>query len=223
MFTLRNLFICLIILIVLNNIQFNKVDKFTGIRTNKEDNIMIKNKIPTFGDIQYDTINDDNTNKSYKYQNFDIIKYQKNLEYSDNKNPLNKYNDLTILNNQIPKTNKDIIYTPQYQGKYIKTNLPSEQDIIYDTKFYQPSDANTYNPFDPTKIIYNDRKIQDVYNDIVNNPHKNENKKIKNKINSKINGAFGEKTLKNVMWEYEDDNDEMRYDPSTLNFLALTN
>lgn len=221
MFTLRNIFIFLIILLVLNNIRFNKIDKFNGVKQDKEKTVYIKKKIPIYGDIQYDTINDNNNDKIYKYQDLDIIKYQKNLEYTDTKNPINKYNDLTKLNNKLPKpTNKDIIYTDQYQGRFIKTNLPSEQDIIYDTKFFQPSDADTYNPFDPTKIVYNDRKIQDVYDDIVNNVNKND-KKIKNNVGTKTDGGFGEKTLKNVMWEYEDENEGMSYDPSSSNLLAI--
>lgn len=220
MFTLRNIFICLIILLVLNNIRFNRIDKFNGIKRNKEDGVYVKKKIPTYGDIQYETMNDDNNDKTYKYQNFDIIKYQKKLEYSDDKNPINKYNDLTKLNNQLPKINKDIIYTEQYKGRFIKTNMPSEQDIIYDTKFFQPSDADTYNPFDPTKIVYNERKIQDVYDDLVNNVHKGD-KKMKQKVVTKMDGGFGEKTLKNVMWEYENETDGMSYDPSSSNLLAI--
>jgi len=225
MFNLQNILLIIIILILLNNIkvEFKDTDNFTSINLNEENNFSNKLRIPKYGNIQYETHNNDNTDKMYKYQNFDIIDYEKKLELSENVDTLNKYNDLTKYNAIIPKVNKDIIYTPSYKNTFKKTNLPSEQDIIYDIKFNQPSDADIYNPVNYNNISYADRTIQSVYEDIVNDVKKNSpSKKLKQQSDYKIKaGAFGENTLTNLDWEYEDDVEDMSYDPKLSNLLAL--
>jgi len=225
MFNLQNILLIIIILILLNNIkvEFKDTDNFTSINLNEENNFSNKLRIPKYGNIQYETHNNDNTDKMYKYQNFDIIDYEKKLELSENVDTLNKYNDLTKYNAIIPKVNKDIIYTPSHKNTFKKTNLPSEQDIIYDIKFNQPSDADIYNPVNYNNISYADRTIQSVYEDIVNDVKKNSpSKKLKQQSDYKIKaGAFGENTLTNLDWEYEDDVEDMSYDPKLSNLLAL--
>jgi hypothetical protein len=217
---IQNFLIILLILYILNNINTNKTTK--KILPNKESfNVLQKNQsykidnVMKYGQIQYDVINYDNNNVNYKYQNLDVIKKDKKLELSENINELNKYNDLTKINNKFDPSQNNF-------KKNIVTNLPCQQDIIYDTKFYQPSDADIYNPKDLTKINYKERNIQDVYDEIVNgNSAKTKNKKQIHKINEFKLGASGLKTFKNIDWEYEEDDDGISYDPNASTISAF--
>jgi hypothetical protein len=202
---LENIILIIIILLLLNNIKIKSNDteeSFTDLNVKYNYN----SKIPIYGDIQYDVFNNDNDDKIYKHQNYQVIDYHKNLELSDKVNLLNDYNNLTKLNSDMPKPN------------FINSTMPSEQDIIYDTKFFQPSDAEIHKPFDKTTIKYEERTIQDVYDELVNK--KVEHKKLKPKSETKV-GMFGEKTLNNLDWEYENEDDGMSYDPNSEPYLAI--
>jgi hypothetical protein len=218
---IQTLLIFVLILYLLNDIKTKKAAKkitkkilpkkelFNVLNKNKKHTYKIDNKanIMKYGQIQYDVINYNN-DIHYKYQDFDIIKKDKKLNLSENINELNKYNDLTKLNNKFDSSQNNF-------KKNIVTNLPCQQDIIYDTKFYQPSDADIYNPSDLSKINYKERKIQDVYDNIVNgNSAKTKNKKQIYDSTEFKSGASGLKTFKNVDWEYEGDDDGMSYDPN---------
>lgn len=236
---LTNILLIIAVIIILNNIKFDSFkipETFETINLNEQSDFKIPKRIPIYGDNQYLIYDYDNFKPEYKYQNFDILKEEKS-----NINLLNKYNDLTKINADMTKNsqvnisshrdanlfsgpivnkNSDI-YGPEYQGIFKKTNLPSQQDILYDTKFFQPSDADIYNPIDYNNVNYTDRKIQEVYEDLVNNVKKNApKKKIKQNTNKKT-GGFGENTLSNLDWEYEGEDDGMSYDPTSLNLMAL--
>jgi hypothetical protein len=217
---IQTLLIIVLILYILNKIKTKnpikkqkkilpKKESFVGVnREKKSYKLDNKTKIRKYGQIQYDVINYDNNNVNYKYQNFDIIKNDKKLELTDNITSLDKHGQFDTLQNNFKKNTI--------------TNLPCQQDIIYDTKFFQPSDAEFYNPSDLTKINYKERKIQDVYNDIVNgNSAKTKNKKQIHQPSEFKSGASGLKTYKNIDWEYEDEDDGMSYDPSLPNISTF--
>lgn len=206
---MQNIIIIIFILILLNFIKISSTDNeiANNIKNiNKIDKkINIKKSIPKYGDTQY-YVND-----------HDIFNYKPYDEPSTFKtNIINNYKDIKKLSNEIPEPNK-----PIQDSRFKKTNLPCQQDIIYDTRFYDPSDEDDKSFIDFSKINYQDRKIQDVYSDLVNNKYKNIQKKIINKEDNTINGAFGEKTLKTIDWEYENDDDGMNFDPYSSNLLAL--
>jgi len=217
---ITNILLIILIIFILNNIKFDSFiipETFQTINLNEENEFKIPKRTPLYGDIQYELHDYDNYKPDYKYQNFDIIKEKKS-----NVNLLNKYNDLTKMNTDIPKKSYDIIYEPEYNNVFKKTDLPCQQDIIYDTKFFQPSDADIYNPINYNNINYTERKIQDVYDDLVNNVQKNNPpKKLKEKKNNLKTGGFSENVLTNLEWEYEDEEDGMNYDPNLSNLLAL--
>jgi hypothetical protein len=227
MINIQNISIIVIILYILNNVKIVTNKKTNNKKTNPNNkqtitsetfNSINKNKTykiaktahnMIYGDIQYDVINYDNEDNHYKYQDIDLIKKDKILELSENVNELNKYNDLTKLNNKFdPSQNKF--------KKQIITNLPCQQDIIYDTKFYQPSDADITNPSDLSNVNYKERKIQEVYDEIVNGNNVNkQNKKKINQTSEFKSGASGLKTFRNLDWEYEGEDDGLSYDPRT--------
>jgi len=197
---IQNLLIILLIIYILYDINTTKKilpkkESFNVLHKNKNQTYKIDNKtnILKYGQIQYDVIDYDNNDVQYKYQNLDMI------DISDN----------------LPKLNKKF----DSSQKNTLTNLPCQQDIIYDTKFYQPS--NIYNPTDLSNINYKERKIQDVYDEIVNsNNVKKKNKKQIN-VSEFTPGASGLKTFKNIDWEYEGDDDGMSYDPNISTISAL--
>ena len=126
-----------------------------------------------------------------------------------NINMIDVPDNLTKLNKKFDSSQKNRV-----------TNLPCQQDIIYDTKFYQPS--NIYNPTDLSNINYKERKIQDVYDEIVNsNNAKIKNKKQIQNVSEFKSGASGLKTFKNIEWEYEEDDDGMSYDPNISTISAF--
>ena len=219
------LFIIIIFLFLLNTIKINKNEKNKNKQIDKFNqdtyNFDKTQKIKKFGEIQYDVVNNDNDNKTFEYQDY-IINYDNKINIpdkvniSDNIKLLNNYNDLTELNNKLPLIN----YTNIDNPNFLKTNLPSQENIIYDSKFYQPSDADIYNPTDFTQINYADRKIQDVYQDIINDVKK-DNKQIKENKNEIRIGASNLKTFTDIDWEYNDDDDGMSFDPRISTYAVI--
>jgi hypothetical protein len=179
----------------------NNINKYNTYKLDKKVNL--KN----YGKIQYDIINYDNNEIDHKYQDLDIIKKDNKLELSENINEINKYNKLTKIINKFDSSQNN-------PKKQIITNLPSQQDIIYDTKFYQPSDADTHKPSNIFTDTYKDRTIQEVYDNIVNGNNTNKINKTKLIDFTEFKtGASGLKTFKNIDWDYEDEDDGMSYDP----------
>jgi hypothetical protein len=238
LFNLVNLLIIIIILLVLNYIKINKKNKDELTNIVHTNSVRTPNdKIPLYGDIQYGT---NNEYFDIKYEDdLDEIKPDNYFELTKKIGDLGEkqkpiYNDIFKKSNQQKnKFNNFELEDPEL--------LPSQQNIVYDTykKFNQPSDNSIYNPLVPSQIDYKDRKIQDVYDQMINNPKRYEkNKKISKyrdpynkyiidadtdiKNESTINGGFqGEHTLSNLTWEYEEDNDGMSYDPSLSNLMSL--
>ena len=213
MISLENILLIILIILILNKIKIKrpkedfKIMEVPNVNYNER-----PIKTPYYGDIQYDVKDNDNSNIVFEYQDFDILK-SKNDNILDNTLKMNEF---------IPEQNKDILYKNNFGNKYKKVMLPCEESDRYDIKFFQPSDTEIYNPIDLTKIVYTDRKIQDVYNDIVNDVKKlHPKKKLKDSNNQKKMGAFGENTLSNLDWEYEEDDDGMSFDPELSNLLAL--
>jgi len=204
MLNIQNILILLIILILLNNIKINNSEKFATL-ADIPTYLKEKKKISIYGDIQYETTNNENDNKKYKYQDLDILK------------PI-----LKVEKTEFTKVDNEIIYTPPYNNTFIKTNLPSQQEERYNIKFNEPSDKYIYKPVDKTKIVYEERTIQNVYEDIINNVKKNNPVKKLKKNNDNIKkGGFEENTFKNIDWEYEGEDDGISYDPNSSNLLAL--
>jgi hypothetical protein len=204
--TFENIILIIVILILLNNIKIgSKKEKFLS----KNENITtvnIKKKIPIYGDDQFEIKNLDNDDVIYKYQDNPITtKYDKKL--IENENYDNKIN----INFNYDESYKNNIFR--------KTNVPSQQDIIYDTKFNQPSDQETYKSFNMENVNYQGRTIQQVYDELINKPKFNKKKLIKNE--EMIEGGFGEVSLSNVTWAYEEDDKGMSYDPLETNQMAI--
>ncbi len=106
MIELQNLLIIVLILYMLNSMKINKKKLTNNKNSNKikkenfvhlgrnNKNTYEFNKKETkriYGQIQYDVIDYDNKDVKYKFQDFDIIQKDKELELSKNVNTLNKY------------------------------------------------------------------------------------------------------------------------------------
>jgi hypothetical protein len=209
MLTFENILLIIIIFILL--VSFNK-------RSNNDEPFEITKKvfqpslIPIYGNDQYVAKDKELDDTKFKYQNLDILDL----------NPTKVIDETMIINEPLKTFDKTPIFDIKYGNKFKNVKLPSEDSDRYDIKFFQPSDADINIPFDPTKTVYTERKIQEVYDDIINNVKKiYPDKKIKKNNNLIINGGFGENILTNVEWSYENENDGMSYDPSLLNLMAL--
>lgn len=199
--SIENIILIILILVLLNNIKI-------GSKKNKKE----KFKSTNFNNTNLSQNNNTHLSQpnNIKIPNYGDIQYDTYINLPSQNKVTNVKQDST-----------NIIDAPNY--KFIKTNLPCQQDIIYDTKFFRPSDENINEPLDLSKINYSERKIQDVYSDIVNKDTIKKNLKILKPLNNnelKI-GGFGESTLNNVNWAYNDEDDGMNYDPSLSNLLAL--
>jgi hypothetical protein len=209
MLTFENILLIIIIFILL--VSFNKNSN------NDEPFEIIKSVfqpplIPIYGDNQYVAKDKELDNSKFKYQNLDILDL----------NSTKVIDETMIINEPLINFDKTQLFNIEYGNKFKNVRLPSEDSDRYDIKFFQPSDADINIPFDPKKIAYTERKIQDVYDDIINNVKKiYPDKKIKKSNNLIINGGFGENTLSNVDWSYENETDGMSYDPSLSNLMAI--
>jgi hypothetical protein len=215
LFNLVNLLIIIIILLVLNYIKINKKNKDELTNIVHTNSVRTPNdKIPLYGDIQYEIKNE---YFDINYGDQEEIKPDNHIGLTKKINDLGEipkpvYNDIFKKSNlQQNKFNNFELKDPEL--------LPSQQDIVYDTykQFNQPSDSSIYNPLVPSQIEYTDRKIQDVYDQMINDPKKHENnKKIKKyrdpynqhiidaekPLDVTINGGFqGENVLSNLIWE----------------------
>ena len=195
-----NIIIFIIILILINYIVVNSNNTEN---LNNIDSINLKKRIPLYGDDQFTPsqfIYDD-----LKFQ--DIIHEEFNLEKPTEK--------------KIPnyKHNYEVIDLPLYKGIYKKTELPSQSDIIYDTQsnFYRPSDEFDGKILDDAikNTDFRDKSIKEVYESLSVDYKKIIPKKNLKKTHELIEGASGNLILPNVLWLYdEDENNNNVYDPS---------
>jgi hypothetical protein len=216
-FNLINILLIILILLILNHIKIKNKDELKNTSNNIPN--IIHNKIPTYGTIQYEANNNYN-NIDYNYDNIVVLdNYNKLTEKLSDLGPKSKpvYNEaFKKSNNSKNKFNNFELEDPEL--------LPSQQNIIYDTykQFNQMSDANIHNSLVPHQIDYADRKIQDVYDQLINDPKKYEKEKKIIKTEQKINGGFkGEQVLSNLNWEYENESDGMSYDPNLSNLMSI--
>jgi hypothetical protein len=204
MISLQNILIILIIIFLLNNIKiYNSADNedFDNLNLFDKDTFSSKKKIPIYGDDQFD-MKESVEKVSFKYQNFDILEKDKDLELTNH------------LNNAKPFVYKE----PPVSDKYIKTNLPSQQDYIYDFEYFKPS--NKDENIDYRKIDYKDRDIKEIYQSLITN-YKNDGE-AKPVVNNKVEGGFGESFYDQNTWSYEaDKKDSMAYDNTLSNLMAL--
>jgi hypothetical protein len=212
MICLQNILIILIIIFLLNNIKISNMyndstpsnftnEDFNNLNLFDKDTMAFKKHIPIYGDDQFE-MKEQVEKVNFKYQNFDILEKDKELELTNN------------LNNAIPFVYKE----PPVSDKYIKTNLPSQQDYIYDFKHFEPS--NKDQNFDFQKIDYKDRDIKEIYQSLITNYKVTGD--AKPILNTKIEGAFGESFYDQNTWSYDNDkHDDMAYDTTLSNLLAL--
>lgn len=217
MLNFTNLLFIIIILVLLNYIKINKNDEsYTEI---KKPLINKKNKIkefkPTYGKDQYE-VNNKQPKVKFKYQNIDILKNK--LELTDNISF--DYDSKEIMDNFYNENKTGVVATLIHPDLPHYTKPPSEQKTLYDYKFYESNNQKLENIIKNNDIDFGEKTIKDVYDDLIVDFKKiNPTKKLKKK-SEKINGAFGETSLNNIEWEYEDD-EGLGFDPNQNLELAL--
>jgi hypothetical protein len=219
MLNFTNLLFIIIILVLLNYIKINtntNGESYTEITKpiiNKQ--IKIKEFKPTYGKDQYE-VNNKQIKVNFKYQDIDFL--ENKLELTDNINF--DYDDKELMKKFYNENKTGVVATLIHPDLPHYTSPPSEQKTLYDYKFYESNNKKLEKIIKNNDIDFEDKSIKDVYNDLIVDFKKiNPTKKIKDK-SDKVKGAFGETSLTNIMWEYEDDTD-MGFDPNQNLELAL--
>lgn len=189
--------------------------------------------------FKYDT-NTDNT--KIEIDNTKIGINQTNINNFDNRNLANKLQDKElnknpISNEQIIKnfnkqTQNAIINTPIYETEYpvgfvsskINIEEPVDQKMLYDYRFLDMNKDKLEN------LIHNDnldskinegKTIKEIYDSLIFDYKNINQKKTPIDKNIKTHGAFGESALSVDQWYYDDEINELSFDPSQNLELAV--
>lgn len=233
MLNFTNLLFIFIILVLLNSIKINKknkTEKYTRIINNKiinDDNIINKNEIdkilkqkqfkPLFGVDQFTTPNP--KNNIFEFQDIDFLNENTKLPIT---NKLDfTYDDETIIKKFYKEGKTGIVGTLINPTVLHKSKLPSDQKALYDYTFYETKNKKLEKIINAENLELENKSIKEVYDDLITDFKKINPQKKQIIKKDKILGAFGETTLNNIEWEYEDDTDNMGFDPTQSLELAL--
>lgn len=219
MLNFTNLLFIIIILVLLNYIKINtdtNAETYTEIIKpiiNKQ--IKTKEFKPTYGKDQY-KVNNKQHQVKFKYQDIDFL--ENKLELTDNINF--DYDDKELMNKFYNENKTGVVATLIHPDLPHYTTPPIEQKTMYDYKFYESNNKKLEKIIKNNDIDFGNKSIKDVYDDLIVDFKKiNPTKKLKD-TSDKVKGAFGETSLTNIVWEYEDDTD-MGFDPNQNLELAL--
>jgi len=236
MINLLDIILILVILYLLNYLKINNkknnkknIEKYTNKESELEniDKIMkTKDYKLLYGKEQYIANNVFNEPK-YLYQDIDFLKENNKFKLDEELDF--SYDEEKLINDFHAEKESGIVAT------LIPPNLPhytkpqSDQRTLYDYKFEEPKARKLEKIIKMENVDLENKTIKEVYEDLIMDYKKLNPQKIpKNtQINKKVNGAFGEKSLSNVEWEYEiDDSDlkmgfDMGFDPNQTLELAL--
>lgn len=200
-----------------------------------------------YGDDQYITKNIDISNN--KYQNLNILRPNNNLELTsnlkfnydqnnnahnnklnirhkyDNRNLTQKLDDLNVTNQ--PLTKEQIINNYNKENTTGLITIPlnnivdqeeaSSQRMLYDYRFLDMNNQDLKND-----NMFTGKTIKEVYDSLILDFKKINQKKIPKTIqNNLVEGAFGETSVAVDQWYYEDEKNELSYDPNQNLELAV--
>jgi hypothetical protein len=207
----------------------------------KKKNIPLKDLY--FGKDQYILKPEQNNNKlqyqdiqfNYDY-NTNIFNYDKiaiDNKKLNNKNIDNKkINNQEIINNFNKETKTAVVTTSLYNISYpldfvspdADTTPLIDQKILYDYRFldmHKEELENIIHNID-NKDNYN-KEIKDIYDDMILDYKKINKKKTPTNKNIKVGGAFNETAFPVNQWFYEEDNNELSFDPLQSLELSVIN
>jgi hypothetical protein len=199
MFTIKNILIVLLLSFIIykiipkkiKKIKKTKKEKFTPNYFNYNDTNNIKKKIPTYGTDQFMTFD-------YDYEN-------------DNNNDFNNSNghDIDIkkvISKKLPPKTQYNIESKIYKGIYKKTNLPCQQDEVYDLKFNKSSKEFDEDMLQNSNISNTKNKtIKEVYDSMI----------VDYKKSSKTNNIDKVEEFNNITFDNVHDN--LDYNPLMTN------
>jgi hypothetical protein len=135
----------------------------------------VNKNIPIYGADQF-TTQEKNYIINKEHINYDANKSVIKLTEIDelynnsslfNNEKYNKINDTEIIAHDMKTDYSDLtMEKPLDEYIYTRTNLPCQQDEIYDTKFFRPSDEGVYEK-KLEEIDYKNKTIKEVYDNLV--------------------------------------------------------
>lgn len=193
-----------------------------------------------FGKDQYVLKPEQNNNKlqyqdiQFNYDNTTNIFDSNKLGLNNKKLKINnkKINNQEIINNFNKETKNAVVNTSLYDISYpldfvspdADTTPLIDQKILYDHRFldmHKEELENIIHNID-NKDTYN-KEIKDIYDDMILDYKKINKKKTPTNKNIKVGGAFNETALPINQWFYEEDNNELSFDPLQSLELSVIN